>query len=241
MVMRNGHSSVICLTSIVPAQPPTFAVNESYSSLDYEYTGQYLLFMVDPDASYPENPLNRWILHYWQEGLTKSTSQVNDTSIGGTLLVNSTAARAEFRRPGPPTNSSAHRYILYLFEQPSNFQVPEAYSGYSSTNRTRFPFEQFIDAANLDAPVAANYFYCSNETAVPNTFVAAPGQEYPGGNGAMITQGTNIPSSTSAGATATASPSSPVSSIPAQGAGVVHSGNAAFGMVMAVGAAWALL
>lgn len=216
-------------------------MNESYDSLDYEYTGQYLLFMVDPDASYPQNPTNRWIVHFLQEGLAKSTSEVNNTGIGGTLLVNTTAPRIEFRRPSPPTNSSAHRYILYLFEQPSSFQIPEQYSGYSSTNRSRFPFEQFLDDAQLGDPVAANYFYCSNETAVPNTFVAAPGSEYPGGNGAMITQGTNNPTPTGASNTATASPSSPVSTIPAQGAGVVHSENAAFGIVLAIGAAWALL
>lgn len=211
-------------------------MNESYSSLDYEYTGEYIVFMLDPDASYPQNPTNRFIIHYWQEGLTKSTSEVNDTTSGGTRLVNTTAAVAEFRRPAPPTNSSAHRYILWLFEQPSGFQVPEQYSGYSSMNRTRFPFQQFLSDTNLGDPVAANYFYCSNETVVPNNFVGAPGSEYPGGNGAMITQGTNDPTPTAASPTG---PTAPVSTF--TGAAAVNSGNAALGMVMAIGAAWALL
>lgn len=231
-------------TNIVPTQTPTVAVNESYDSLDDDYTGQYLLFMLDPDASYPENPTNRWIIHYWQEGLTKSTSasDINNTDIGGTLLVNSTAARVDFRRPRPPTNSSAHRYILYLFEQPSNFQIPQKYSGYGPMNSTRFPFEEFLDDTDLDDPVAANYFYCSNETAVPDTFVAAPGQAYPGGNGAMITQGTNNPTPTGSGSGAASSATGgPVSSTPAEGCGVSHSGNAAMGMILAIGATWALL
>lgn len=229
---------LVDLTCIVPAQQPTVAVNESYSSLDYEYTGEYLLFMLDPDASYPQNPTNRFIIHFWQEGLTKSTSDANNTDIGGTLLVNTTAPRVAFRRPRPPTNSSAHRYILYLFEQPSTFQVPQQYSGYGGMNASRFPFEQFLNDTDLGDPVAANYFYCSNETAVPNNFVGAPGSEYPGGNGAMITQGTNNPTPTGA---STSSPSSPVSTLPATGAGVMQSGNAALGMVLAIGAAWTLL
>lgn len=192
----------------MPASQPDIAVNETYDALNNDYTGQYLLFMVDPDASYPENPLNRFIIHWWQEGLTKSTTEVDSASIGGTRLVNDTAPRVSYRRPRPPTNSSAHRYIQYLFEQPSNFQVPEAYSGYNDQNITRFPFVQFLNDAGLEAPVAANYFYCSNQTAVPATFVAAPGEEYPGGNGAMITQGTNDPTptggSSSASSTSTA-------------------------------------
>ena len=160
--------------------------------------------MVDPDASYPENPLNRFIIHWWQEDLTKSSTEVNSTSIGGTRLVNNTAPRVTYRRPRPPTNSSAHRYIQYLFEQPDNFQVPEAYAGYGNQNASMFPLEQFLDDADLEDPIAANYFYCSNQTAVPATFVAARGEEYPGGNGAMVTQGTNEPSSTGASSVAPA-------------------------------------
>lgn len=164
--------------------------------------------MLDPDASYPENPTNRWIIHWWQTGLVKSTTQVNSTSIGGTQLVNNTAPRVAYRRPAPPTNSSAHRYIQWLFQQPQNFQIPAAYSGYGGMNASRFPFEQFVRDSGLGAPVAANYFYASNQSVVPGLFVGAPGSQYPGGNGALISSGTNLPSSSassSASATRTAS------------------------------------
>lgn len=224
----------------VPSQAPTVAVNESYGPLNYSYTGPYMLFMLDPDASYPENPQNRWIIHWWAGNLTKSnnTAEANMTSIGGTRLINTTAARVDYRRPRPPTNSSAHRYIQYLFEQPSNFSIPEAWSGYNSSNSSRFPFEKFIQATNLSNPVAANYFYCSNQSVVPAGFVAAPGGQYPSGNGAMVTQGTNQPSSTGvAGASSTGAAPSSTSS----GAGsVVKVGSAPFGMAIAF-MAWALL
>lgn len=222
----------------MPESQPDIAVNETYAALNNDYTGQYLLFMVDPDASYPENPQNRFIIHWWQQGLTKSTTEANSASIGGTRLVNNTAPRVSYRRPRPPTNSSAHRYIQYLFEQPSNFQVPEAYSGYNDQNITRFPFQQFLNDAGLEDPVAANYFYCSNQTAVPATFVAAPGGEYPGGNGAMITQGTNEPTPTdSSSSTATGA----VSPAAYTGAGsTFRSDNSLASVLLAMGALLAL-
>lgn len=187
----------------MPAQAPQIAVNETAESLVEDYNGTYLLLMVDPDASYPENPQNRFIIHWWQEGLTKSSRRTNDTAIGGTLLENSTAARVDYRRPRPPPDSSAHRYIQYIFQQPAGFEVPDAYSGYNSSNSTRFPLEAFISDARLSSPVAANYFYCSNQSSVPSDFFAAPGQQYPNGNGAMVTQGTNEPSATTGTPSAT--------------------------------------
>ncbi|KAK5074993.1 hypothetical protein LTS08_005429 [Lithohypha guttulata] len=222
----------------VPAEAPSIAVNESYQSLGSAYTGQYVFFMLDPDASYPENPQNRWVIHWWQQGLTKSTSQVNDSGIGGTLLQNNTQPRVAYRRPRPPTNSSAHRYIQYLFEQPPNFSIPAIYSGYNNTNASRFPFEQFVADAGLNQPVAANYFYCSNQTAVPATFVAAPGGQYPGGNGAMITQGTNLPSATSTmvGPTSATSPAVYTGS-----AASVEPGSYVAHFLLAFGASWAFI
>lgn len=198
--------------------------------------------MVDPDASYPQNPTNRWIIHWWQTGLVRSTTETNDSSIGGTLLVNNTAPRVAYRRPAPPTNSSAHRYIQYLFEQPANFQIPPIYSGYNATNASRFPFERFVIDANLGSPVAANYFYCSNQTVVPDLFVASPGEQYPGGNGAMITQGTNLPSSTSASPSATGSSTTggvPTATYTGMASIYSSSGNAITALVAGLGA-WLL-
>lgn len=178
--------------NVVPSKMPQFAVSNTTAAAS---SGEYMLFMLDPDASYPQAPCNRWIIHYWQMGVTRS----------GSSLQNTTAPRAAYRSPAPPTNSSAHRYIQYLFEQPAGFQVPAAYAGYNQTNYTKFPFESFVADAGLGAPVAANYFYCSNETAVPANFVAPPGGTYPGGNGAMITEGPSGPATSSSAPSSTSS------------------------------------
>lgn len=175
-----------------------------------------MLMMVDPDASFPQAPNNRFIIHWWQMNMTRST-QASDTSdsIGGTRLVNNTAARVSYRRPSPPTNSSAHRYIQYLWEQPANFTVPAAFQAYNDSNSSKFNFTAFVQAAQLNNPVAANYFYCSNQTNLSSTFVAASGSQYPGGNGQAITSGPGpsiTPSATSSGVSSSASSASVSSS-----------------------------
>lgn len=108
-------------------------------------------------------------------------------------------------------------------------------------NSTKFPFLQFVEAAGLASPVAANYFYCSNQTSVPGLFVAAPGSQYPGGNGAMVTQGQNLPSSTSgSGAPSATGPAPTVSSYISEG-NLLSAGNAVLGMIVALGASWLLI
>lgn len=194
----------------MPANAPLISLNTPvYASLQTPQYTQYVVVMVDPDASYPEAPQNRFILHYLQANLTKSnTDTFSTTALGGTQLVNSSAPVVAYRRPRPPTNSSAHRYILYAFQQPSiNFQIPSAYGQIAQGNISRFNLTDFIQVANLGTPVAANYFYCSNMTQVPPTFVAAPGATYPGGNGMMITSGSATGTAASASVTMTNSAS----------------------------------
>jgi hypothetical protein len=159
--------------------------------------------MVDPDARYPQAPTSRFVLHWLQTDMTTAPQAADGTS----QLINSTAPRAPFRRPGPPTNSSAHRYILYAFFQHENFTFPAAFEGYNATNRTSFNLTEFLDQSNLgQSPAAAMYFFASNQTDVPADFVATAGATYPGGNGEMITAGPGpsiTPSSSPAAATAT--------------------------------------
>ena len=213
----------------VPENEPTVALNTQNASSN----STYMLFMLDPDASTPENPTSRWIIHWWQANMTLAPASANDASNGGQRLINTTAPRVAYRRPRPPTNSSAHRYIQYVFRQPANFTIPPAFSGYGGSNSSRFPFEDFVDDADLDDPVAANYFFCTNQTAVPMDFIAAAGQQYPGGNGAMVTQGQNEPSRTSAGPSATGSAASTTS---AAAGNILENRNSLFGMAVAFGA-----
>ncbi|KIX08831.1 uncharacterized protein Z518_03488 [Rhinocladiella mackenziei CBS 650.93] len=197
----------------ITAEQPTVAVETAnYESIS-SYSGSYVLIMVDPDARYPSNPTSRFILHWLQTDMTPASMAADGTS----QLMNSTAPRVSYRRPSPPPDSSAHRYIIYTFFQHENFTFPSAFEGYSETNRSNFNITTFLDESNLgQSPAAAMYYFASNQTQVPQDFTAAGGGTYPGGNGDMITAGPG-PSPTPASSSAVTTSSGSGSAMPSSG------------------------
>ncbi|EXJ56195.1 hypothetical protein A1O7_09126 [Cladophialophora yegresii CBS 114405] len=220
---NNGSPLVVAEAQLfgvtIPSQEPTVAVDPSRSASIASYNGSYTLLMVDPDARYPEAPTSRFILHWLQTNMTTGPQAADGT----TQLINTTQPRAPYRGPAPPTNSSAHRYILYAFFQHENFTFPPAFEGYNATNRTSFNLTDFLDQSNLgQTAAAAMYYFASNQTGVPPDFVAAAGATYPSGNGQMITAGPGpsiAPSSTPATATASATGASSEGSSSGSGSG----------------------
>lgn len=201
----------------VPNPMPT--VQYAPTTATTNTTTTYVLLMVDPDASTPENPTSRFILHWLQPNMTADSSGV---------LTNTTPAVASYRRPGPPVMSNPHRYIQYLFSQPAGFVIPESFSGFNDTNRSMFNVTNFISEAGLAAPVAANYFLCTNQTGIPANFIAAPDGTYP----SVSSSATSGPSATGGSA---ATSSGPTSATYTGAAGMV--GGSAFGIVVAAGVA----
>jgi hypothetical protein len=160
-----------------------------------DYTGQYLIVMVDPDAPTPDSPTSRFILHWMAPNMTQNTTAASP--LAGRALTNSTPAHVPFRAPTPGTTSSAHRYILYAFAQLDNFTIPDAYAGYSDTNRTGFNVTSFISDAGLGQPAASEYWYVSRQDAVPGNAVFA-------GSATATTSGAASPTSTSSTKSSTA-------------------------------------
>ncbi|KAI9710364.1 MAG: hypothetical protein M1820_002859 [Bogoriella megaspora] len=116
----------------------------------------FTVIMIDPDAPTPQNPSAAQILHWMQNSLS-ATSNSSSTSQSISLR-SSTSAQAAYLSPAPPAGSSAHRYIQYLFMQPSNFSIPAAFAGFGQgRNRTGFDVAKFAQAAQLGSPVAANF------------------------------------------------------------------------------------
>ncbi|KAF7196696.1 Phosphatidylethanolamine-binding protein 4 [Pseudocercospora fuligena] len=192
----------------IPEMAPALSVNTSaYRSLA-NYSGEYVVLMVDPDASYPEMPNNRFILHWMQANLTQSDNNPATLPLStvGRQLENTSAPVVEYRRPSPPTKSSAHRYILYAFQQPMNFTIPEQWSGLSNSNRSRFNLTNFINDTMLGTPAAANFFYVSNQTSVPMNFNETSGNSYPDGDGTAVTSGDPyMPTGSTAGSSSSSS------------------------------------
>ena len=158
--------------------------------------------MVDPDAPTPQNATSRFILHWLQSNMTQTDT--TSSKLSGRELTNATDAFVPYANPAPPTDSDAHRYILYAFVQASNFTIPEAFQDFSSTNRSSFNLTQFIADAGLGTPAAAQYFYVSNQTGVPDDFIALPGGNY---SDAVSSSATSTASSTAASATSSGSAS----------------------------------
>jgi len=193
----------------IPEHIPELSLNATtYRSLA-DYNGNYTVLMVDPDARYPEHPTSRFYLHWIQANFTES---MTNATMGERALTNATQPFVPYLRPSPPTNSSAHRYIIYAFQQPSNFTIPPQWAGLSASNRSNFNLTRFINDTHLGTPAAANYFYVSNETNVPTNFTAAPGGQYPGGDGTAVTSGDpyrpTAGASSAAGGSAPSTPSS---------------------------------
>lgn len=145
--------------------------------------------MVDPDATTPDNPDHRFILHWLAPNVTQGApgSATAPGQTGLAQLTNATENFTPYRSPGPALNSSAHRYILYAFRQPEGFAVPSEFDTFAGgANRMGFNLTGFVEAAGLGNPAAAEYMYVSRQAAVPGDFVALPGGEFPGGNGNAI-------------------------------------------------------
>ncbi|KAJ4397597.1 hypothetical protein N0V93_001830 [Gnomoniopsis smithogilvyi] len=172
----------------ITQQQPQLSVNANLYQSVADYDGQYTIIMVDPDASTPEDPSRRFILHWMAPNVTQAQSiggirQLSPPSTAGTGVQDFVSYRA----PTPGTNSSAHRYIIYAFEQPATFTIPSEYASLAGgQNRSNFNLTTFMSAAGLARPAAAEFFYVNRQTQVPVDFVALPGGTYPGGNGGAI-------------------------------------------------------
>jgi hypothetical protein len=153
---------------IVPANQPTFGLPEGASE-----GATYLLAVVDPDAPTPQQPNRSQILHMLAPGVQFSSGQATFPA----------DPVVSYNRPRPPPVSSAHRYVELLYNQPSNFSIPAAWSGYNATNRTLFDIDRFAADSGLGSLVAVNYFLVSNQSSTNTTGPSGTG----GGTGASPT------------------------------------------------------
>lgn len=222
----SGQTRVVTAASLygsnITSQQPQIAIDQRKFKSLADYKGEYIVVMVDPDAPTPENPTARFILHWLMTSVVAQSNAGSNSSLAGQMLLQPKAGKAAdvaYASPAPPPTSSAHRYIIYAFAQPSNFTMPAAFSNFSAQNRAGFNINNFVTAAKLGNPLAAEYFYVSRQANVPGTFVDKPGGTFPGGNGGAIFAGnatsgggsTTSPTTTKpSGATAT--PTSPGSS-----------------------------
>ena len=106
---------------------------------------------------------NTTLLHWVLPGLSSN---------GATNLSSQRAEIAPYFPPGPPAGQT-HTYGILLYNEPTNFAVPENFvpffknltaPGASVLTRIGFNLTNFVVEAGLGAPVAADWFLVRNAT-----------------------------------------------------------------------------
>jgi len=117
--------------------------------------------MIDLDV--PRNNSRVTILH-WFEPNVRVTSATDNTL----LIPAANGSGASYLQPSPPVGDIPHRYVFLLFAQPANFTVPSQFAAInppaSTQARIGFNINDFVAAAGLGQPLAANYITVQNTT-----------------------------------------------------------------------------
>ncbi|GMF95815.1 unnamed protein product [Aspergillus oryzae] len=155
-------------------------------------SGPYLLLMIDPDWNKTTPP--SVIVHTVVANLTTA---VNSSSAANVL--------ASYIAPAP--RSGTHNYTLFLFNQSTDFSIPNRYESFMLTddgtpmNRLNLPLVSFLNQTGLGSPVAANYFRvtaASNDTSTssdrsgPSTSTGAAASETSSGTGHRMAAGSYL-------------------------------------------------
>lgn len=142
--------------SLETARPPTVNIPTVTSA------STFVLFMIDLDV--PRNNTRLTLLHWFVPSATLS-GQTNNT-----LLVPATnSSGASYLQPSPPVGDIPHRYVFLVFARPDNFTVPSQFAAINPPSSTQarigFNISEFVAAAGLGQPLAANYIRVQNTTA----------------------------------------------------------------------------
>jgi phosphatidylethanolamine-binding protein len=86
-------------------------------------------------------------------------SDYKQTGGAGGALTTTATGPVSYMGPAPPAENPAHphKYVEILYEQPAGFAIPASQRS-ATQARMGFNMATFATAANLSAPIAANYF-----------------------------------------------------------------------------------
>ncbi|EHA55056.1 hypothetical protein MCOR27_005009 [Pyricularia oryzae] len=126
-----------------------------------EDAATYTLFLVDPDAPYPnDNKFANW-RHWVVTGLRPAASG----SQGGQDIASTGTALTQYLAPGPKDDSEPHRYLFQLFREPKG--------GLGHLTKADIGGEEFVERRSFDSVgwaaarglelVAANWMSCASD------------------------------------------------------------------------------
>jgi phosphatidylethanolamine-binding protein (PEBP) family uncharacterized protein len=82
------------------------------------------LIMVDPDAHYPDNPTEKYMLH--------------------NLVINNNETIWKYKSPNPPLDSPPHRYMILFYRQSNTIKLDETVN-----QRNKFNLNAFVKKYKL--------------------------------------------------------------------------------------------
>ncbi len=82
------------------------------------------LIIVDPDAHYPSNPTEKYMLH--------------------NLVINNDEIVWRYKSPNPPMDSDPHRYFIQLYKQSNRIKLDKPI-----TQRNKFDLDSFVKKYDL--------------------------------------------------------------------------------------------
>lgn len=94
--------------------------SDTWRSSDFFYT----CIIVDPDAPYPNYPINRYVLHF--------------------MVINTKEIIFSFRPPNPPYDSTYHRYFVLVFRHRKKINKPNL------ARTSRFDVNRFVRTHELE-------------------------------------------------------------------------------------------
>lgn len=128
--------------------------------LGLDCNSRYLIVSLDPDVVLPGTGIQTVILHWYQSNLTFKCIGQGDS---GVLKPgdNHDSNTAPYIPPQPPVGSH-HRYLFLLFNQSRYYEFPACFEHIppqTKDARSGFDIREFMLAAELDPPIAINYFF----------------------------------------------------------------------------------
>ncbi|GAP90526.2 putative PEBP-like protein [Rosellinia necatrix] len=151
---KNVATGGQALTKAETSRQPTIGLSGTAN-------GTYIWMLIDLDASSNfANPGAGQPATYLHTVLRDFKASGAASEAGVTTLKTTATGPVAWFAPQPPAQNPPHphRYTNLLWEQPANWQIPSAANSMLQSQKLGFNVPNFIKAAGLSDPIAANYF-----------------------------------------------------------------------------------
>ena len=105
-------------TTLEINRKPKIVISEKYKNK------LLTLLIVDPDAHYPNNPTEKYMLH--------------------NMVINNDETIWKYKSPNPPMDSAPHRYFIQLYKQSNPIKLDKPIA-----QRNKFDLESFVKKYGL--------------------------------------------------------------------------------------------